>query len=160
MTLAQTTPAPPLERLRGIRDHLAMDSTFLDLAIVLLVVATIVVVVFGSLALIHRRRTRRIRNPGRLFRELLRRLPLDGPQRDLLRRIARDLRLDQPAVLVLSPQVFRSHANRWMSLARRANRETERRVTRFAETLFPPPGLSPETSVDVAEDRVSHAPAS
>jgi hypothetical protein len=71
-----------------------------------------------------------------LFLEVLRGVPLTVPQRDLLRRIARDLPLAHPTVLLLSPAIYHETANTWMSATRSATPETRARLDGLAEALF------------------------
>jgi hypothetical protein len=57
------------------------------------------------------------RNANRLFRDLLGGLGLSFSDKRLLRRIARRLRLVNPAVMLLSPTLLGGHAYRWADLA-------------------------------------------
>lgn len=52
--------------------------------------------------------------PLTLYRRVLRRLPLGRAQRGIARRMARDLELPNPTVLLLSAELFDRHAARWM----------------------------------------------
>ncbi len=56
-------------------------------------------------------------DPEKLFRDLLKRLSLSSPQRQWLRRVAEELRLPHPAVLLFSPALFQHYTQTW-----RANR--------------------------------------
>ena len=63
----------------------------------------------------HPRRATRP-HPHRLFRRLLRELGLPLSDRLLLRRIARHAQLDNPALLLLSPQLMARYTHRWAHL--------------------------------------------
>lgn len=130
--------APPLSRFFGIRDHFASGKGFADLMLAAVVIALGIVLLYGLLRLVQRRQRVFLRHPGKLFAEILKRIPVSPAQRELLRRIARDLRLEHPAILLLAPRVFRNQTNRWMSLTRSANPHTRQRLDFLAETLFPP----------------------
>ncbi len=52
-------------------------------------------------------------NAQKLFRDLMRRLNLAAPQRRWLSRVANDLRLDHPAVILLSRDIFDECVGRW-----------------------------------------------
>ena len=135
--IATVNIAAPLERVHGIRDRFATGGSTTDVMQVLVLLAVGLLVLYLAAVLWQHHRRRQINNPRRLFGEVLRQLPLSVAQRDLLRRIARELGLDHPAALVLSPQVFRSHANRWMSASHSANQVTRERLDGLAQALFP-----------------------
>ena len=135
--IATVNIAAPLERVHGIRDRFAAGGSTTDVMQVLVLLAVGLLLLYLATVLWQHRRRRQINNPRRLFCEVLRQLPLSVTQRDLLRRISRELGLDHPAVLVLSPQVFRSHANRWMSASRSVNQVTRQRLDELAQALFP-----------------------
>jgi hypothetical protein len=137
MIIGSTGIVPPMERLLGIRDRIAEGGSAVHFLLVLLLFAA----GWGALYLYARIRAhvarRAANHPGRMFREVLSSLALSVPQRDILTRMAHELRLPHPTVLVLSPREFRTHANRWMSVARRANTSTRAQVDQLAATLFP-----------------------
>ncbi len=54
-------------------------------------------------------------HPGKLFRVVIARLRLGVLQRDLLRRMARELQLVHPTVLLLSPEIFHEHSQQWLN---------------------------------------------
>lgn len=55
-----------------------------------------------------------VQNPRRLFRVVTSRLRLGVLQRDLLYRIARELKLEHPAILFLSPAMFAEYTREWL----------------------------------------------
>ena len=135
--IATVNIAAPLERVHGIRDRFATGGSTTDVMQVLVLLAVGLLLLYLAAILWQHHRRRHINNPRRLFGEVLRQLPLSVAQRDLLRRIARELGLDHPAVLVLSPQVFHSYSNRWMSASCSANQVTRERLDELAQALFP-----------------------
>lgn len=75
-------------------------------------------VILGLLILVQRRQNRRARghienDPGKLFRTVLGQLGLGVVSRDILRRMARDLELEHPTTLIMSPDIFRYSLVRW-----------------------------------------------
>lgn len=48
-----------------------------------------------------------------LFESLLGHLPLSDPQRHFLRSVARELKLEQPSVLLVSRQLYHRHVREW-----------------------------------------------
>ena len=135
--IATVNIAAPLERVHGIRDRFAAGGSTADVMQVLVLLAVGLLVLYLVTALWQHHRRRQINNPRKLFGEVLRQLPLSVPQRDLLRRISRELGLDHPAVLVLSPQIFHSYSNHWMSASRSANPVTRERLDELVQALFP-----------------------
>ena len=135
--IATVNIAAPLERVHGIRDRFATGGSTADVMQVLVLLAVGLLLLYLVTVVLQHYRRRQINNPRKLFGEVLCQLPLSVAQRDLLRRIARELGLDHPAVLVLSPQVFRSYSNRWMSASRSANQVTRQRLDELAQALFP-----------------------
>ena len=132
------------EAQRAVRDHFQGGGSIGSVLLVVVVVAGIVLVAC-CVAWIQRRRTRKhapIRDPKRLLGDLLEGLSLTASQRRLLERVAKDLRLENPAVLLLSPTLFDRHMDRWRALNRPSHRDAGRRgedqtVTRTREVLFP-----------------------
>lgn len=133
----------PLDRLMAIRDRFATGGSTGRFAAVLAAIAALFLVMVLIAWLIQRRRQKRVYNPKALFQDVLRQLPLTVPQRDLLRRLARDLRLEHPTVLLLSPQLFLESANAWMELARRANPATRAQLDDLARAIFAESTASP-----------------
>lgn len=128
------------DRIEGIKNRFAQGSTFAEIFLAVAVVMAVLLILWTILSGIQARQRRPVSNPGSLFRTIMRQLPLTVQQRNFLARIARDLRLEHPTVLLLSPQVFRNHANRWMSLTRNANTPTQQRIAQIASAMFPDTG--------------------
>ncbi len=135
VVLAQMAPS----RMRGIQEHFseggaALTWDFLKIMGVVLAGAGTAYLIYAT---IQRRRRRELNNAKALFTEVVRQLPLSIPQRELLRRMAAGLHLSQPVVLLLSPRMFNTYANRWMSISRNANRSMRKRINSIAESVFP-----------------------
>ncbi len=124
------------DRVQAIRDRLNQGG---GLGGLILAVCGIMAV-FGLAALVYRLQQRRrgcdIDHPGKLYRSLLRGLGLPVPQRDLLRRITAEQRLENPTVLLLSRRVFQARAERWLA-ARKGRPDEARQVEELARRLFP-----------------------
>ena len=136
--LAQLNVAAPLDRIHGIRDRFSAGGSTEGFIVVLLSMAALFVLLYVLSRTLRRWRFRQTDNPRKLFHEVIRNLPLTIPQRELLRRMARDLGLDHPAVMLLSPQIFRTHANQWMAASRNANAATRDRLLTLSGSLFGP----------------------
>jgi hypothetical protein len=130
-TLAQLT-----ENQRAVRDHFAEGGSILAAA---LVAAGVLAIFFVAYVLTrrqeHARRDAVRNNPLELFQTLLGALELSAAQRRLLGTIAKDSGLANPAVLLLSPTLFRSHVDRWKERERGAADEKLLRST--SKILFP-----------------------
>lgn len=101
------------DRMAGIRDHFVEGSPWGELiAVVLGLVACLLLLALGY-HVHHTVRRREHDHPGRLFGALVAGLGLTAAQRQVLRRMAHDLRLEHPAVLLLSPRLWRDHTARW-----------------------------------------------
>jgi len=98
----------------AVRDYLSKGGS--PLAPVVAVV--VLVVLAGVLSLLNRLQQRggvraKADDPKRLFRAVLRTLDLSVTQRDLLRRMAAELRVEHPTAMLLTPGLFAEHAGRW-----------------------------------------------
>ena len=95
-----------------------------SLAFVLLVLLGLIggVLLVHYLTLRQNKSERRTHHPDpqMLFRDLQGKLALTPSQRQLLDRVARDLNLENPAVLLLSSALFDRHVNAWQSRRGRA----------------------------------------
>ena len=89
---------------------------------------------------------RTIDDPKKLYRSIVRRLGLTVPQRDLLYRIVRDLPLEHPTVLLMSPRSFADHTDRWSAKMRRAGGNAAHRadIDSVCRALF-------DVSIDTAQ---------
>ena len=110
MTTLLSSQAP----WQAVRDHLQRGGP----PSALLYAAVAVAALAGLLVLLHRLQQRRatgppVDNPTRLFETVIRDLGLNVVQRDLLRRMAADLEMEHPTVLLLSPAIFVERARRW-----------------------------------------------
>lgn len=110
--------APLSERMEGIRGHFAGGGRWSGVIVVFAALAGCLLV----LAVVqHVRDTVKRRepdHPGRFFRTLLGGLGLTVRQRRILQRMATDLRLEHPAVVLLSRELFREQAAAWDKMAR------------------------------------------
>lgn len=105
--------APPLERLHGIRDRFVEGGSAGGVLAALGAVILLILLVYLAVAL-KRRETRVESRPDRLFEDLLREVVHSPQQRHLLRRIAGDLKLPHPAVLLMSTDIFEKHVQEWL----------------------------------------------
>lgn len=126
-------PALLNERLQALRDRFATGSGWGEVIAVLLVLAGCVLLLVLLHRLQHPGERREPDDPHRLFRGLLTGLNLTAEQRRILRNMATDLRLEHPAIILLSPELFREQASKW-SKTRGNTRTAELRV--IAQRLF------------------------
>lgn len=141
--LAQLGEISNLDRFLGIRNRFAGGGSTLNFVLAVLGIIAAVVLLRLIQRFVQHLRRRELNHPGKLFREALGQLPLAVRQRDLLRRMARDLRLAHPVHLVLSPQLFQQLGNRWMVATKRATPEVRRELNALAAALFASPDAAP-----------------
>lgn len=132
------------EAQRAVRDHFQEGGS---IGSVLLVVGVVAGVILAACWLARRQRRRAQKHaprddPDRLFGDLLRGLALTAPQRGLLDTVAKELRLRNPAVILLSPTLFDRHVDQWRALNHQAcdhvdPRADERIVAQVRAVLFP-----------------------
>jgi hypothetical protein len=127
----------PKERLSGIRQELTEGSSPGDVCLVLLGIAAFIGLLFALYTLQRQRQRTQIDDSGKLFRTLLSELQLTVPQRDVLRRIARDLALTEPTVLLLAPQLYWSYAEKWLSRDGPRSNRHRTELKKAATMLFP-----------------------
>jgi hypothetical protein len=129
---------------RGVRDRFQEGGS---VAVVLLVLLALVVVVFGVYCLTLRQDKADLAvqraDPQKLFRDLLHRLDLAPSQRRLLGAVAKDLRLEQPSVILLSPVLFDRYVRKWQTgryreVGNRGDLSQSELVAQTCDVLFPP----------------------
>ncbi len=127
---------------RAVRDHFTRGGSIVQVLVVILAVAAVFVV---AVLLSHRQLSdgsaHNPNDPQRLFRELLGRLELPTPQRELLIALAINLRLQNPTVLLLSRAVYDRAVEQWEQ-RHHAEREIGRpaiatRLKQIRGRLFP-----------------------
>jgi hypothetical protein len=76
-------------------------------------------------------------SPKKLYRDLLRELGVGVVRRDIMLRMARELRVDHPATLLMGPRVFRNHARKWLRNRDNASDDNaERELNGLCQDLF------------------------
>ena len=114
LLIAAGKPRLP-EWLRVIQENFGNDNSVPRLLTTVAVLAAIPALAAVSYNFLQKRRTAaEVSRPRTLFRRVLRKLPLGRGQRAIARRMARDLHLPNPTILVLSAELFDRHAARWM----------------------------------------------
>ena len=104
------------EVLQGVRDHFQGGGRVAPVVVVLLGLVLTLLVAYG----LSRRQTRPAGGAGRadpqaLFQRLLGKLELAAPQRQLLASMAQELRLENPAVILLSPALLDRYLDVWQT---------------------------------------------
>jgi hypothetical protein len=94
----------------------------------------------GLLYIVHRLQQRKhstgpVVNPQKLFRTIVRKIGLNVLQRDLLLRVARDLRLQHPVTLLLAPEVFQYHIRKWREKMYQVDRDAIAKTDDAVESL-------------------------
>ena len=106
-------PTPMQSAWRSVHEYFQRGGSPMVILYVLAWGAALILL----LLLVHRFQQRHSRQPidqpKRLFRTVLARLELSVQQRDLLRRMARELKLEHPTALLLCPKTFRCQAALW-----------------------------------------------
>ena len=106
-------PTPMQSAWRSVHEYFQRGGSPMVILYVFAWGAALILLLF----LVHRFQQRHSRQPidqpKRLFRSVLTRLELSVQQRDLLRRMARDLELEHPTALLLCPKTFRRQAALW-----------------------------------------------
>ncbi len=116
--LLQSTGLTEIQQ--AVRDHFQRGGSFR--AVLLVLIAIIAAIVIG------RELTRRLRrqkltaptsHPRRLFRDMQRKLELTAQQRSILDTVAKDLKMEHPSVMLLSPSLFDRCFQLWLIHRRR-----------------------------------------
>ncbi len=130
--------------LRGVREQFQRGGSLTDVLYAALAVAALLTLLVVIHRIQERRSSPRMDNdPQKLFRTVAGRLRLGVIQRDLLRRMARDLELEHPTALVLSPDVFSRCAKHWLGQTARGSGvpagDRVRQLSALSEALFGQP---------------------
>jgi hypothetical protein len=141
LILAQVSTAAgesiaPIDRLHGIRDRFATGGSIADFVLAITLILVGLALLYGVMRWGAKRRSGVFYNPQKLFDKSLRTLGLRVDQRDLVRKIARDLRLEHPTVLLLSPQLLNLYANQWMSATKTATEAQREQIDTLSTHLF------------------------
>lgn len=137
MTAAIVMQTTPPERLEAIQRYLSREGAGMGFGLALLGFAAFA----GLLLTLHwlqkRARGEDVDRPGKLFRNLMRGLELPLRQRDLLLRMGRELRMENPTIMLLGRGIFEACAEEWLAQAGTRRTEDAGHVARLAEALFP-----------------------
>ncbi len=107
--------------IQAIGDYFARGG---DLNEFLVILGVLLVLLCGLVFVqfyLRKHRGRQPDDPRKLFRWVVRRLHLGVIERDLLRRMVAELRLQHPTNLLLSYDLFRDHALRYHAQCRKAS---------------------------------------
>jgi hypothetical protein len=146
ITLLMQAPSS-WDRLWAIRQELVQNDSWQAGALMGLGILAFFLLLYLASAFERRRARTDIDDSRKLFRSLLAQLELTVRQRDLLRRLVRDLRLQEPAIVLLAPELFWSHVDLWLSQSQRRNTAVGTEFDALAARLFAAPGVSPATRV-------------
>lgn len=101
---------------RAVREQFQEGGNIGTLAWVMLVLALVIVIAYFATRPKDRTLDGTLRPcPQRFFRTLLSRLGLTAPQRRVLNSVAADLRLTNPAAMLLAPALFDRYTKQWRS---------------------------------------------
>jgi hypothetical protein len=126
---AERTTSPVWDMGRNFRE--AGDNfQWIDVAVVVAIVAVIGVVLALLVYYTSQREKRGYRRPGNLFHELCRGHELDRRSRRLLKQLARQQKLAQPALLFVSPERWSETAIAGSNIAQRVQ------LMRLRDRLF------------------------
>ena len=114
LLIASGEPRSP-EWFRLIQESFGRDNSVPRLVTALVVLLAIPILGAMTYNFLQKRWTGGdINRPATLYRRVLHRLPLGRAQRAIAWRMARDLELHNPTVLLLSAELFEHQAARWM----------------------------------------------
>ncbi len=129
------------ETLRAVRGRFQDGGSF---AIILLLVATFISIFWIANLIAKKQRRARATtlppDPGRLFSDLMSRLGMTPQQRKALEHVARDLRLANPAVILISETLFDRGLERYRAARPSGSPESTEPtalMTEIRATLFP-----------------------
>lgn len=106
--------------------------------VILVIAAILILLLVLHFILYYERRTdetQSTRDPLKLFKEVLCELELSTAERDLLKRLARDLELASPTALLLSPTGFSNHVQKWLSMSK-TKAKHEQQFQQLSRKLF------------------------
>lgn len=132
---AETTQT--VSRIDAISRHFQRQGTIREILLGGLVAVAIVLLAVLLQAIEKRRRPTDVDRPAKLFRRLLSRLNLTVPQRDILRRMASDLGLENASVLLISRRLFETQARLWLKNTPLAVPDADGRLAELAGVLYP-----------------------
>ncbi len=102
------------EAQRAVREHFVQGGSAGTVLLVTIGLGVAVWLAYSLSRRTHQAGARDSCNDAhKFFRDLMRRLNLAAPQRRWLSRVANDLRLDHPAVILLSRDIFDECVGRW-----------------------------------------------
>jgi len=127
--------------LKAIQDQFRQGGTLGSVVLTVLGFVAVLAIVFAIDRAMRRARERpEPKRARRLFRDLMVRLQLSVPDCELLRRMADELQLAQPVVLLLCPELFAELSRRWRERAPSRSADAEARLAALAGRLFPVTG--------------------
>lgn len=126
----------PIDRLHGIRDRFATGGSIADFILAVTLILVGLALLYGVMRWGMRRRSGAIYSPKKMFDKALRTVNLRVEERDLVRKIARELRLQHPTVLLLSPQLLNLYGNQWMSATKNATESQREQIDKLSNHLF------------------------
>jgi len=123
---------------QAVRDQFNRGGTLGSVLIVLACLTGVVLLVY-FLNRLEQRSTKSVEpsDAQRLFRDVLARLGLNEGQRQLLEAVAKDLRLKNPTVLLLSERLFDQNVQEWARRQKGRSEDREQVVSRMRSRLFP-----------------------
>ena len=122
---------------RAVRDQFLRGGSFTSVLIVLLCIVAGVLLAYVLTQMFRvRPKRKRFDSPQQLFNDLLERLNLSAPQRQLLDSMVRDLRLKQPSTILLSEILFDRSLVQWRD-ARHGAGADRQLVGQVRAALFP-----------------------
>ena len=135
-SIAANESIAPIDRLHGIRDRFATGGSIADFILAITVILVGMALLYGVMRWGLQRRRGAIYSPRKMFDKALRTMNLRVEDRDLVRKIARELRLPHPTVLLLSPQLLNLYGNQWMSATKNVTESQREKIDNLSNHLF------------------------
>ena len=123
---------------QAVREQFNKGGTLGSVLIVLASLAGLVLLVYCLNRLEHKStKNTEPSDAQRLFRDVLAKLGLNEAQRQLLEGVAKELRLKNPTLLLLSERLFDQHVREWAGRQKGRAAERDKVVSRMRSRLFP-----------------------
>ena len=122
---------------QAVRDQFQRGGSLTTVLVVVLCVSVGVLLIWALTRLFRTREGGNLPdNPKQLFHGLLEKLDVSAPQRQVLDRMVKDLRLKQPSTILLSESLFERCAAQWRT-GRAGARGDQELVCQIRAVLFP-----------------------
>ncbi len=139
--LAQTPYENRLRGLRGAFENKKTDPADIKMLVAMIIALVAVILIVAVLKRVRQKKQGRTapHHPLKLFSHVLKKMGIGPADRFLMRSLAKDTHLQQPAVMLFSHELFKQHAVAWLETISLKPVEThaKRRLQIIAHKAFP-----------------------